>query len=102
MVQLAGTPAMTVTAKRSTLPFGTIPRAVDTQVDVLVVGLGPGGLIALREFARQGFTVLGIDRKQELGWPKRCAEGVSDEGLAHCGVKPDPAWAYCRIEGAAL
>ncbi len=93
---------MTVTDKRSTLPFGTIPRAVDTEVDVLVVGLGPGGLIALREFAKQGFTVLGIDRKQELGWPKRCAEGVSDEGLAHCGVKPDPAWAYGRIEGAAL
>lgn len=103
MPELAGDPSMTVTAKPlRTLPFGTIPRAVDTEVDVLVVGLGPGGLIALREFAKQGFTVLGIDRKQELGWPKRCAEGVSDEGLAHCGVKPDPAWAYGRIEGAAI
>jgi digeranylgeranylglycerophospholipid reductase len=94
---------MTVTAKPLvSLKPGTIPRAVDTEVDVLVVGLGPGGLIALREFAKQGFTCLGIDRKQELGWPKRCAEGVSDEGLAFCGVKPDPAWAYGRIEGAAI
>jgi digeranylgeranylglycerophospholipid reductase len=100
---IAGTPALTITDKPLvSLKPGTIPRAVDMQVDVLVVGLGPGGLIALREFAKQGFTVLGIDRKQELGWPKRCAEGVSDEGLAHCGVKPDPAWAYGRIEGAAL
>ncbi|HUR61970.1 MAG TPA: NAD(P)/FAD-dependent oxidoreductase, partial [Candidatus Thermoplasmatota archaeon] len=103
MPELAGTPALTVTDKRlSSLAPGTIPRAVDTTVDVLVVGLGPGGLIACREFAKQGFTVLGIDRKQELGWPKRCAEGVSDEGLAWCGVKPDPAWAYGRIEGAAI
>ncbi|HEX2065184.1 MAG TPA: NAD(P)/FAD-dependent oxidoreductase [Candidatus Thermoplasmatota archaeon] len=103
MPALDGTPALTVTDKPlATLRPGTIPRAVDTQVDVLVVGLGPGGLIACRDFARQGFSVLGIDRKQELGWPKRCAEGVSDEGLAHCGVKPDPAWAYGRIEGAAL
>lgn len=103
MPDIGGTPAMTVTAKPLvSLKPGTIPRAVDMQVDVLVVGLGPGGLIALREFAKQGFNVLGIDRKQELGWPKRCAEGVSDEGLAHCGVKPDPAWAYGRIEGAAL
>lgn len=86
----------------STLPPATIPRAVDLDVDVLVVGLGPGGLIACRDFARQGLRVLGIDRKQELGWPKRCAEGVSDEGLAHCGVTPDPAWAYGRIDGAAL
>ncbi|HJQ93414.1 MAG TPA: NAD(P)/FAD-dependent oxidoreductase, partial [Candidatus Thermoplasmatota archaeon] len=100
---IAGTPALTVTDKPLvSLKPGTIPRAVDMDVDVLVVGLGPGGLIALREFARQGFTVLGIDRKQELGWPKRCAEGVSDEGLAFCGVKPDPAWAYGRIEGAAI
>ncbi|HUR25086.1 MAG TPA: NAD(P)/FAD-dependent oxidoreductase [Candidatus Thermoplasmatota archaeon] len=103
MPEIAGTPALTVTDKPLvSLRPGTIPRAVDMQVDVLVVGLGPGGLIALREFAKQGFTVLGIDRKQELGWPKRCAEGVSDEGLAFCGVKPDPAWAYGRIEGAAL
>lgn len=103
MPDIAGDPSLTVTDKPLvSLKPGTIPRAVDMQVDVLVVGLGPGGLIALREFARQGFTCLGIDRKQELGWPKRCAEGVSDEGLAFCGVKPDPAWAYGRIEGAAL
>jgi digeranylgeranylglycerophospholipid reductase len=103
MPEVDGSPALTVTDKPLvSLKPGTIPRAVDMQVDVLVVGLGPGGLIALREFAKQGFTVLGIDRKQELGWPKRCAEGVSDEGLAFCGVKPDPAWAYGRIEGAAL
>lgn len=103
MPDIGGTPALTITDKPLvSLKPGTIPRAVDMQVDVLVVGLGPGGLIALREFAKQGFTCLGIDRKQELGWPKRCAEGVSDEGLAYCGVKPDPAWAYGRIEGAAL
>ncbi len=103
MPDIAGTPQLTVTDKplRNLKP-GTIPRAVDMEVDVLVVGLGPGGLIACRDFAKQGFSVLGIDRKQELGWPKRCAEGVSDEGLAHCGVKPDPAWAYGRIEGAAI
>lgn len=104
MPGVGGSPDLTVTDKplAAGLAFGTIPRAVDTEVDVLVVGMGPGGLIAARDFARQGFRVLGIDRKQELGWPKRCAEGVSDEGLAWCGVKPDPAWAYGRIEGAAL
>ncbi len=103
MASVSGSPDLTVTDKplRGLAP-GTIPRAVDCEVDVLVVGLGPGGLIAARDFARQGFTVLGIDRKQDIGSPKRCAEGVSDEGLAHCGVKPDPAWAYGRIEGAAL
>lgn len=103
MPEVKGDPEATVTARPlETLPAGTIPRAVDTDVDVLVVGLGPGGLIAARDFARQGFSVLGIDRKQDIGSPKRCAEGVSDEGLAHCGIEPDPAWARGRIEGAAL
>jgi len=103
MATIKGDPGDTVTDKPlRNLPPGTIPRAVDAEVDVLVVGLGPGGLVAARDFAKQGFRVLGIDRKQELGAPKRCAEGVSDEGLAHCGVQPDPAWAYGRIEGAAL
>jgi digeranylgeranylglycerophospholipid reductase len=103
MPDVAGSPGMTVTDKPlRNVPPGTIPRAVDVEVDVLVVGLGPGGLIAARDLASQGFRVLGIDRKQELGWPKRCAEGVSEEGLLHCGVRPDPAWAYGRIEAAAL
>ncbi|MHB8633045.1 MAG: geranylgeranyl reductase family protein [Thermoplasmatota archaeon] len=103
MTHVGGDPALTVTDKPLVgLAPGTIPRAVDAEVDVVVVGLGPGGLIACRDFAKQGYRVLGIDRKQELGWPKRCAEGVSDEGLAWCGVKPDPAWAYGRIRGAAL
>ncbi len=103
MPSLAGSPADTTTDKPlQNLPPGTIPRAVDMEVDALVVGLGPGGLVAARDLARQGFRVLGIDRKQDIGSPKRCAEGVSDVGLAHCGVEPDPAWAYGRIEGAAL
>ena len=103
MPELNGSSDDSITAKPLTgLKPGTIPRAVDCEVDVLVVGLGPGGLIAARDFAKQGFSVLGIDRKQDIGSPKRCAEGVSDEGLEHCGIDPDPAWAYGRIEGAAL
>lgn len=103
MVQIKGHPCQTITNKPlQTLAPGTIPRAIPYDVDVLVVGLGPAGLIACRDFARQGFSVLGIDRKQEIGAPKRCAEGVSEEGLIHCGITPHPAWAYSRIDGAAL
>ncbi len=102
-MKIKGDPSDSVTDKPlASLKPGTIPRAVDMEVDVLVVGLGPGGLIACRDFAKQGFSVLGIDRKQDIGSPKRCAEGVSDEGLEFCGVEPDPAWAYGRIRGAAL
>lgn len=103
MTSIQGDKNKTVTDKPlNGLPLGVLPRAVDCQVDVVVVGLGPAGLIACRDFAKQGFRVLGIDRKMELGAPKRCAEGISAEGLSSCGIEPDPAWAYSYIEGAAL
>ena len=45
-------------------------------VDVLVLGLGPAGACAAAQAARQGCTVIGIDRKQVAGRPVQCAEFV--------------------------
>ena len=47
-----------------------------THVDVLVLGLGPAGACAAAQAARQGCTVIGIDRKQVAGRPVQCAEFV--------------------------
>ncbi|MBD3671703.1 MAG: NAD(P)/FAD-dependent oxidoreductase [Gammaproteobacteria bacterium] len=46
------------------------------QVDVLVVGLGPAGSSAAAVAASRGLSVLGIDRKAELGIPVQCAEYI--------------------------
>lgn len=72
------------------------------NVDAVVVGAGPGGSLAAREFARAGVSVLCVDRRQEIGAPKRCAEGISLEGLQNVGVEPHPAWASGKIIGAVL
>lgn len=47
-----------------------------TNVDVLVVGLGPAGASAAAEAARAGARVIAIDRKREAGVPVQCAEFV--------------------------
>ncbi|BAU49540.1 geranylgeranyl reductase [Sulfurifustis variabilis] len=47
-----------------------------TNVDVLVVGLGPAGSAAAWAAARAGLSVLAIDRKQRIGEPVQCAEFV--------------------------
>ena len=47
-----------------------------TNVDVLVVGLGPAGGAAAAQAALQGASVLAIDRKAEPGLPVQCAEFV--------------------------
>ncbi|MDA8364785.1 MAG: geranylgeranyl reductase family protein [Gammaproteobacteria bacterium] len=45
-------------------------------VDVLVVGLGPGGGAAAGRAAATGATVLAIDRKARIGEPVQCAEFI--------------------------
>ncbi|MCD6463960.1 NAD(P)/FAD-dependent oxidoreductase [Candidatus Woesearchaeota archaeon] len=57
--------------------------------DVAVVGAGPAGSVASHNLAKQGFKVLLLDRKSELGVPKQCAEGLSKRAfeLAPLSVK---------------
>ncbi|MBI2077725.1 MAG: NAD(P)/FAD-dependent oxidoreductase [Euryarchaeota archaeon] len=75
---------------------------IEKTVDVVIVGGGPGGALAAREFARGGVKTLVVDRRQEIGAPKRCAEGISNDGLLESGVQPHPAWTSGRITGAVL
>lgn len=58
------------------------------KTDVLVVGAGPAGSIAARNAAENGAEVILIDKMSEIGTPKRCAEGISAEGLKRVNIKP--------------
>jgi digeranylgeranylglycerophospholipid reductase len=55
-----------------------------SRCDVLVVGGGPGGLVAARELAAgsPGLDVLLIERDRAIGAPVRCGEGVGSAGLS--------------------
>lgn len=70
--------------------------------DVIVVGAGPAGLCAGIELAKSKANVLILDRKQEIGCPKRCAEGLSIKWFNIMGLTPNPEWAIQPIYGAAL
>ncbi len=70
--------------------------------DVIVVGAGPAGIKAGEELAKRRLKTLVIDRKQEIGAPKRCGEGLSDRWVTVSGLKPDPTWARQYINGAIL
>lgn len=54
-------------------------------VDVLVIGLGPGGASAARTAAAAGLEVLAVEHKRVLGEPVQCAEFI-----------PNPMGAYAR------
>ncbi|WP_067260271.1 NAD(P)/FAD-dependent oxidoreductase [Methanobrevibacter cuticularis] len=72
------------------------------ETDVLVIGAGPAGSTAAKHAALGGAKVILVEKKSEIGAPKRCAEGVSKEGLKLLGIEPDPRWAVKEIDGIRL
>ncbi len=46
------------------------------KYDAIVIGLGPGGASALYKLSMEGFKVLGIDRRREIGVPIQCGEFI--------------------------
>ncbi|KZX14067.1 putative oxidoreductasec [Methanobrevibacter oralis] len=72
------------------------------EADVIVVGAGPAGSSAAKHAALGGANVILIDKKSEIGSPKRCAEGVSIQGLEKLGIEPNPRWVTQEIEGVRL
>lgn len=71
------------------------------RYDVVVVGAGPGGSIAAREAARLGLSVLLLEKRQEIGSPVRCAEGVAHELLVPF-IEPDPRWISTVVSKAQI
>ncbi|MBN1940734.1 MAG: NAD(P)/FAD-dependent oxidoreductase [Candidatus Diapherotrites archaeon] len=75
---------------------------MESKFGVIVVGLGPAGLAVCNKLSEKGIKVLGLDRKQEIGTPKRCAEGLGNSWFKRLGLTPNPEWAVQKIEGASL
>lgn len=72
------------------------------ETDVLVIGAGPAGSTAAKHAAMGGAQVIVIDKKSEIGTPKRCAEGVSKDGLKELGIEPSPRWIAKEATGVRM
>lgn len=70
-----------------------------TRCDVLVIGGGPGGLVAARELAAGNpeLDVVLIERDRAIGAPVRCGEGVGSAGLSEFIDPAGAAWISRRI-----
>lgn len=72
------------------------------RYDVVVVGAGIAGPILARNLAKQGFDVLMIDKKAEIGSPKRCAEGLGIGNFKKYDIPLDKRFINREIYGAAI
>lgn len=69
--------------------------------DVVVIGAGPAGSAAARFAAEGGASVLLIEKRQEIGDPIRCAEGVGTKDLDKY-LDVEERWIAAPIKGATI
>ncbi len=75
--------------------------AQQLKTDVLVIGGGPAGSMAAKWAAKHGAQVLLIEKRQEIGSPVRCGEGMSKDWLREVEIKPG-RWINVEVEGARI
>ena len=74
----------------------------DMTYDVVVVGGGPGGSTTARFLAEGGASVLMIEKRQEIGSPVRCGEGIARIWLDEIEMEPDESWIANQVDGAYI
>ena len=69
------------------------------ECDVLVVGAGPAGSSAARSASLNGAKTIFIDKKEEIGIPVQCAEGIGKYLLPYLPFKIPKEQLIWKIDG---
>jgi len=72
------------------------------EYDVVVVGAGPAGSMTAKWAAKGGARVLMIEKRQEIGSPVRCGEGISRSWLDSVGISLDAKSVARQVKGAKI
>lgn len=73
-----------------------------TQYDAVIVGAGPAGSMTAKWAAKGGAKVLMIEKRQEIGSPVRCGEGISRAWLDEVGIQLDSKSIAREVKGAKI
>jgi len=75
----------------------------DMNYDVVIVGAGPAGSVTAKYAVKNGAKVIMLEKRQEIGAPVRCGEGLSLEGrLDTVDIRIDPNSIARDIDGARI
>jgi digeranylgeranylglycerophospholipid reductase len=84
------------------VPYPSAGATEMNDYDVVVVGAGPAGSSTARWAARNGARVLMVEKRQEIGSPVRCGEGISRAWLDSVDLKLDSKSVACEVKGAKI
>lgn len=73
-----------------------------TDYDIIIVGAGPAGSTVARSAAENGLNVLLLEKRQEIGVPVCCAEGVGKEKFNEIFKDIDKKWISAEVDGAKV
>ena len=71
------------------------------KYDVVVVGSGPAGSVTARFAAESGAKVLMLERRQAVGTPVLCAEGISRK-IDAWDMLEGRSWIASSMDGARI
>ncbi len=71
------------------------------MTDIIIIGAGPAGTACAKKLAENGFSVKIYDRRQEIGSPKRCGEGLSESTQDLIGKIPEKCIDQ-KVKGARI
>lgn len=69
------------------------------KCDILVVGAGPAGSTAARSAVLRGAKTIIVDKKEEIGYPVQCAEGIGEYLFPYLPFKIPQEQLIWKIDG---
>ena len=69
--------------------------------DVIIIGAGPAGTCCARKLAEAGYSAIAYEKRNEIGAPKRCGEGLEKKAEKLVGKIPSRCIAQ-KIKGARV
>jgi len=72
------------------------------EYDAVIVGAGPAGSMTAKWAAKNGANVLMIEKRQEIGSPVRCGEGISKSWHESVGLVLDKKSVAWEVKGAKI
>jgi len=67
--------------------------------DTVIVGAGPAGGRAGMEIAKDGLSVLFLEKRDVVGVPVQCGEGLSEHGLQQAELPAKEEWIREKVQG---
>lgn len=75
---------------------------MDYDYDAVIVGAGPAGTTTARFAAEGGAKVLVLEKRQEIGSPVRCGEGIAPRWAKEVGIPLEDYWISNQVKGAKI